>query len=73
MMDIDERFYRIDAAPYIVFPDDKTIHVVENIEIVGDTILIETDTGWLFNDMDVFTVEEMVHAEQQIEELINSI
>ena len=70
MMDIDERFYRIDAAPYIVFPDDKSIHVVESIEIIGDTILIETDTGWLFNDTDVFTVEEMVHVEQCIENLL---
>lgn len=72
MMDIDERFYRIDAAPYIVFPDDKSIHVVESIEIVGDTILIETNTGWLFNDMDVFTVEEMVDVENKVEELVNN-
>ena len=69
-MSIEERYYRIDSAPYVVFPDDKTIHTVESIEVIGDTILIETNTGWLFNDMDVFTVEEMVDVEHKIEELL---
>lgn len=70
MISIEERYYRIDSAPYIIFPDDKTIHEVESIEVIGDTILIETNTGWLFNDMDVFTVEEMVDVEHKIEELL---
>lgn len=70
MISIEDRYYRIDAAPYVVFPDDKTIHTVESIEVIGDTILIETNTGWLFNDMDVFTVEEMVDVEHKIEELL---
>lgn len=70
MISIEERYYRIDSAPYIIFPDDKTIHEVESIEVIGDTILIETNTGWLFNDMDVFTVEEMVDVENKIEELL---
>ena len=26
MISIEDRYYRIDAAPYVVFPDDKTIH-----------------------------------------------
>lgn len=69
-MTIEDRYYRIDSAPYIIFPDDKTIHEVESIEVIGDTILIETNTGWLFNDMDVFTVEEMVDVENKIEELL---
>lgn len=69
-MTIEDRYYRIDAAPYVVFPDDKSIHVVESIEVIGDTILVETNTGFLFNDMDVFTVEEMVDVENKIEELL---
>ena len=69
-MSIEERYYRIDSAPYVVFPDDKTIHTVESIEVIGDTILIETNTGWLFNDMDVFTVEEMVDIENKVADLL---
>ena len=69
-MSIEERYYRMDSAPYVVFPDDKTIHTVESIEVIGDTILIETNTGWLFNDMDVFTVEEMVDIENKLEDLL---
>jgi len=69
-MTIEERYYRIDSAPYIVFPDDRTIHTVENIEVFSNTILIETDTGWLFNDMDVFTIDEMVDVENKLEELL---
>ena len=69
-MTIEDRYYRIDSAPYIIFPDDKTIHEVESIEVIGDTILVETNTGFLFNDMDVFTVEEMVDVENKIEELL---
>lgn len=69
-MTIEERYYRIDSAPYIVFPDDRTIHTVENIEVFLNTILIETDTGWLFNDMDVFTIDEMVDVENKLEELL---
>jgi hypothetical protein len=69
-MTIEERYYRIDSAPYIVFPDDRTIHTVENIEVFSNTILVETDTGWLFNDMDVFTIDEMVDVENKLEELL---
>jgi hypothetical protein len=72
MMDIDDRFYRIAKTPYVVFIDDKSIHEVENIEVFDNTILIETNTGFLFNDMDVFTVEEMVDVENKLEELINN-
>ena len=69
-MTIEERYDRIDSAPYVIFQDDKTIHTVESIEVIGDTILIETNMGWLFNDMDVFTVEEMVDIENKLEDLL---
>ena len=69
-MDIKERYDRMDLATYVVFPDDKTIHVVDHIEVIEDFILIETDTGFFFNDMDVFTIHEMVDIEYKIEELL---
>ena len=69
-MTIEERYDRIDSAPYVVFPDDKTIHMVESIEVFENVILIETNTGWLFNDFDVFTVEEMVDIENKLEDLL---
>ena len=69
-MTIEERYDRIDSTQYIVFPDDKTIHTVERIEVLSNTILVETDTGWLFNDMDVFTIDEMVDVENKLEELL---
>ena len=49
-MDIKERYDRMDLATHVVFPDDKTIHVVDHIEVIEDFILIETDTG--FSDLD---------------------
>ena len=64
-MTIEERYDRIDSTQYIVFPDDKTIHTVERIEVFENTILIETDNGWLFSDMDVFTIDEMVDVENK--------
>ena len=69
-MTIEERYDRIDSTQYIVFPDDKTIHTVERIEVFENTILIETDNGWLFSDMDVFTIDEMVDVENKLEELL---
>jgi hypothetical protein len=69
-MTIEERYDRIDSTQYIVFPDDKTIHTVERIEVFENTILIETDNGWLFGDMDVFTIDEMVDVENKLEELL---
>ena len=69
-MDIKERYNRMDLATHVVFPDDKTIHVVDHIEVIEDFILIETDTGFFFNDMDVFTIHEMVDIEYKIKELL---
>ena len=69
-MTIEERYDRIDSTQYIVFPDDKTIHTVERIEVFENTILIETDNGWLFSDMDVFTVEEMADIENKLKDLL---
>jgi hypothetical protein len=69
-MTIEERYDRIDSAPYVIFQDDKTVHTVESIEIVEDIIIVETNTGWLFNDMDLFTLDEMVDIEEKIKELL---
>ena len=69
-MTIEERYDRIDSAPYVIFQDDKTVHTVESIEIFEDMVIVETNTGWLFNDMDVFTVEEMVDIENKLEDLL---
>lgn len=72
MMDMDQRFDRIDSAPYVVFLDDKSIHTVEDIQLYDNMILILTESGYLFNDMDVFTIEEMVDVEEKVEELIKN-
>ena len=72
MMDMDQRFDRIDNASYVVFLDDKSIHTVEDIQLYDNMILILTESGYLFNDMDVFTVEEMVDVEEKVEELIKN-
>lgn len=72
MMDMDQRFDRIDNVPYVVFLDDKSIHTVEDIQLYDNMILILTESGYLFNDMDVFTVEEMVDVEEKVEELIKN-
>jgi len=69
-MTIEERYNRIDSAPYVIFQDDKTVHTVESIEIFEDMVIVETNTGWLFNDMDLFTLEEMVDIEEKIKDLL---
>jgi len=69
-MNLEERYNRIGNTTHVVFPDDKTIHVIEDIKHIDDMLLIETSSGLLFNDMDVFTVHEMVDVENKIKELL---
>jgi hypothetical protein len=69
-MTLEERVERMESTTHVVFPDDKSIHVIEGVEIFGNDVYIETDTGFLFGDLDVFTVHEMVEVEQKIEDLL---
>ena len=69
-MNIDARVERILSTSHLVFLDDSSIHKIDDFEIYDQNIFIETDTGFLFQDLDVLTLEEAYDVEVKIKALL---
>lgn len=70
-MNIDQRLARISNTSHLVFLDDLSIHKIDSFEILDDNIFIETNTGFLFRDVDVFTLEEAHVIELKVKQLLD--
>jgi hypothetical protein len=70
-MNIDQRLSRISNTSHLVFLDDLSIHKIDSFEILDDNIFIETNTGFLFQDLDVFTLEEAHAIELKVKQLLD--
>lgn len=69
-MNINQRLDRINSTSHLVFLDDSSIHKIEGFEIYDQDIFIETDTGFLFQDLDVLTLEEAHDIEIKVQALL---
>ena len=63
-MTIQQRIDRIKSTTHIVRIEDSTIYVVTGFEVLGDTVFVDASGGVLFQDLDVFTLEEAAGAER---------
>lgn len=70
-MNINQRLDRINGTSHLVFLDDSSIHKIEGFEIYDQNIFIETDAGFLFQDLDVLTLEEAYDIEIKVQALLN--
>lgn len=53
-----------------------TIHEVGEVKLIGEDVFVSTGTGLLFQDLDVFTLDEACDAERfvnKIKELLYNI
>lgn len=69
-MNIDARVERILSTSHLVFLEDSTIHKVDGFEVYDQMVFIETDTGFLFQDLDVLTLEEAHDVELKVKALL---
>lgn len=69
MLSFKERIHRIQNTSKIIYIEDMTIHEVQSVERIGKTIFVNTGSNLLFQDTDVFTLDEACDAER----LINKI
>ena len=63
-MAIQQRIDRIKSTTHIVRIEDSTIYVVAGVEVLGSVVFVDTSGGLLFQDLDVFTLEEAAEAER---------
>ena len=69
-MNIDQRIERITNTSHLIFLDNSSIHKIDSFEIHDQNIFIETDTGFLFQDLDVLTLEEAHDIEIKVKALL---
>lgn len=69
MLSFKERICRIQNTSKIVYIEDMTIHSVHSVERIGKTIFVNTGSNLLFQDTDVFTLEEACDAERFINKI----
>lgn len=65
ILDMHDRIMRILDTTHIVMLEDSTVHEVLDVVPLGDDILfVETVSGLMFQDLDVFTLEEAADMER---------
>ena len=69
MLSFKERIHRIQNTSKIIYIEDMTIHEVRSIERIGKIIFVNTGSNLLFQDADVFTLEEACDAERFINKI----
>ena len=72
-MDIQQRVNRILNTSKIIYIEDMSIHNILNVECVGDNVYVNTGTGLLFQDSDIFTLEEACDAERYVNKIKESL
>jgi predicted phosphatase len=69
MISFEERIARIQNQSKIVYLDDMTIHKVEAVTKIGEHVFVTTSGGMMFQDVDIFTLDEIYAAETAINKL----
>ena len=73
LISFEERIDRISETTHIVYIEDMTVHQVSSVEQLGKVVFVNTGTGLLFQDLDVFTLEEACDAERFLKITYNKI
>ena len=69
-MTLNERVLRIENTSHVVRVEDSTVYRVSGVEVLDrETVFVNTESGLLFQDLDVFTVEEAAHVERLIQRM----
>lgn len=64
MLSFQERINRIKDTSRIIYIEDMTIHDIKSVERIGGIVFVNTTGNLLFQDLDVFTLEEACDAER---------
>ena len=64
LISFQERKQRILNTSHVILVGDSTVYRVDSVEQVGNIVFVNTDGGLLFQDLDVFTLEEACNAER---------
>lgn len=69
-MTLNERVLRIENTSHVVRVEDSTVYRVSGVEVLDrETVFVNTESGLLFQDLDVFTLEEAAHVERLIQRM----
>lgn len=70
LISIEERIERISSTTHVVRVDDMTVYRVNEVmKLDDDIIFVECGDGLWFQDLDVFTLEEMATAETHLQKI----
>jgi|TARA_R100000231_G_C5283234_1_gene152259 Zn-finger protein len=63
MLNLQQRWDRVNNTTHIIHTDDFSIHKVGNIQSLKDCVLVHTEGNLTYIDTDVFTLDEIYQAE----------
>ena len=69
MISFEERIKRIQNQSKIVYLEDMTIHEVASVNQIGNYVIVTTAAGLSFQDVDIFTLDEICDAERAVNKL----
>lgn len=70
LISIEERINRIASTTHVIRVDDMTVYRVNEVmRLDADLVFVECGEGLWFQDLDVFTLEEMAAAETHLQSI----
>ena len=69
-LSIEERIERLASTTHVVRVEDMTVYRVNEVMKLDDNVIfVECGDGLWFQDLDVFTLEEMATAETHLQKI----
>ena len=58
-LNLQQRWNRVNDTTHIIYYDDMSIHKVDYIQSLKDCVLVHTEGSLIYQDTDVFTLDEI--------------
>jgi ABC-type uncharacterized transport system ATPase subunit len=73
MLNLQQRYDRVNDSTHIILYDDMTVHKVSHITSLKDCVLVYTEGNKVYQDTDLFTLSEIYQAEKEVESLCTEL
>ena len=73
MLNLQQRYDRVNDSTHIILYDDMTVHKVSHITSLKDCVLVHTEGNLTYIDTDIFILSEIYQAEKEVESLCTEL
>ena len=73
VLNLQQRYDRVNNSTICIYTGDFSVHSVRSITSLKDCVLVHTEGDNVYQDSDIFNLDELYHAEKGVESLCTEL